>query len=194
MIYLLRHGQTEFNIVGRYQGQSDSPLTRLGREQALANGMLLARHLGSASIWTSPLARAVQTAALVAQALPDSTVDPDARLREVSFGHWEGLTRQEIEAGWPGIRKQYPPRQWKLHAPGGEGIAVVVSRLGAVLAEAARQPGPVILVSHGVAGRLIRGLHAGLPTSEALMLPAPHDVVYRLHADGLVDELPGNRT
>lgn len=190
MIYLLRHGQTEFNIEGRYQGQSDSPLTELGRGQARANGMLLALHVTAASIWTSPLARAVQTAAMVAEALPGSSVHPDDRLREVSFGVWEGLTRPEIDAQWPKARKQHPPRQWKLHAPGGERIDAVRTRLQAVLEDAGAHPGPVILISHGVAGRILRGLHSGLSTSEALMLTAPQDVVYQLLADGRIEELP----
>ncbi len=190
MIYLLRHGQTEFNLEGRYQGQSDSPLTDCGRRQALAYGTLLAEHVGSAPIWTSSLPRAMETARLVAAALPNAELHLDERLREVSFGVWEGMTRADIAAEWPNVRKQHPPRQWKLHAPQSEGIDPLISRLKAVLDDAVNLKGDLILVGHGVAGRLMRGLHSGLSLSEALTLDAPQDVVYRLHDDGRIDELP----
>ncbi len=190
MIYLLRHGQTEFNLEGRYQGQSDSPLTDCGRRQARAYGALLAEHVGSAPIWTSPLPRAVETARLVAEALPNAEVHLDERLREVSFGVWEGMTRADIAAGWPKVRRQHPPRQWKLFAPQGEEIESLMSRLDAVLRDATKLKGDLILIGHGVAGRLMRGLHSGLSLSEALVLDAPQDVVYRLHDTGRIDELP----
>lgn len=190
MIYLLRHGQTEFNTEGRYQGQLDSPLTDLGRRQVRACGRLLAAHVEAAAIWTSPLPRAQATAGLLARLLPGTEIRLDARLREVSFGLWEGLTRAEILAGWPDMRKQYPRHQWKLHAPGGEGIDAVLSRLREVLSDAMAQPGQIILIGHGVSGRLMRGLHANLPLSEALGLEAPQDVIYRLHRDGRVDAMP----
>lgn len=193
MIYLLRHGQTEFNLEGRYQGQSDSPLTDQGRRQARANGSLLAEHIGSAPIWTSPLPRALETAQLVAKALPKAEIHLDERLREVSFGVWEGMTRADIAAGWPNVRKQHPPRLWKLFAPEGERIESLMSRLDAVLRDAAKMKGDLILVGHGVAGRLIRGLHSELSLSEALKLDAPQDVVYRLHSTGRIDELPRAR-
>ena len=189
MIYLLRHGQTEFNLEGRYQGQSDSPLTQRGRRQALAYGELLARHVGAAQVWTSPLPRALQTARLIVSALPDAELHLDARLQEASFGVWEGMTRADIAAGWPDVRKQHPPRQWKLHAPQGEGIGPLIARLEAVHRDAANLRGDLILVGHGVAGRLIRGIHSGLSVSDALALGAPQDVIYRLHGDGRVDEL-----
>jgi broad specificity phosphatase PhoE len=189
MIYLLRHGQTEFNLEGRYQGQADSPLTDRGRAQARAYGTLLAEHVGAASIWTSPLQRAVETARLMAKALPEAELHIDDRLREVSFGVWEGMTRTDIAAGWPNVRRQHPPRQWKLFAPGGEGIEPLLSRLGAVLGDAAALKRDLILVGHGVAGRLIRGLHVGLSLTDALALDASQDVVYRLHGDGQVDHL-----
>lgn len=189
MIYLLRHGQTEFNLEGRYQGQADSPLTEHGRQQARACGALLSRHVEAAPIWSSPLPRAAETARLLAAALTGSCLRLDARLSEVSFGVWEGMTRAEIAARWPNVRRQHPPRQWKLHAPGAEGIGPLMARLRSVLGDAAAETGDVILVGHGVAGRLLRGIHAGLAMSEALALNAPQDVVYRLHPGGRIDAL-----
>lgn len=192
MIYLIRHGQTEFNREGRLQGQSDSPLTDHGRQQALAYGAALAREVGAASVWTSPLARAAETARIVAGTLPGSVVSVDERLREASFGIWEGMTRPEIDSRWPGIRRQHPPREWKLNAPGGEQTVALLNRLGAVLADAAGHQGDVILVSHGIAGRLIRGVHARLTLTEAMHLAATQDTVYRLEPGGGIAELaPG---
>ena len=193
MIYLLRHGQTEFNLGGRLQGQSDAPLTTFGRRQARDCGALIAGHLAAAAaVWTSPLTRAAETARLVTSELPDATLTADPRLAEASFGAWEGLTRTEIDAGWPGIRKRHPPRQWKLNAPDGEDLDGLMARLAAVLKDAVDHSGDVVLVSHGISGRLIRGLHGDLPLAEAVHLPAPQGVVYRLHAGGGIDELaPG---
>lgn len=190
MIYLLRHGQTEFNRDGRYQGQSDSPLTELGRRQAMAFGALLAAHAGQACILSSPLGRAESTARLIAEALPGAPVTLDERLRELSMGLCDGLTRAEIAARWPDLRRGHPPRQWMFHTPGGERLDDVTTRLASVLADAAARNGDVILVSHAVTGRLLRGLHGGLPLSRALTLDAPQDVVYRLHPGGRVDRLP----
>lgn len=190
MIFLIRHGQTEFNREGRLQGRSDSPLTEVGRRQAAAFGAVLSREVGQAAVWTSPLARAAETARIVAGTLPGAEIRTDARLAEASFGQWEGMTRPEIDAGWPGLRKQHPPRQWKLHAPGGERLEPLMARLGAVLADAAAEPGDVILVSHGIAGRLIRGLHAGLPLTDTMYLGASQDLLHRLRPGGQIDELP----
>jgi len=189
LIYFVRHGETEFNLAGRYQGQMDSPLTQRGWRQANAAAALLAAHSVRAPVWTSPLPRALATARLVAGDLK-SELHQDTRLVEVSFGVWEGMTRAEVAARWPDIRKQYPPHEWRLHAPAGEETGALLSRLKAVLDEASAPSGDVILVGHGVAGRLLRGLHAGLSLSTSLALTATQDVVYRLHPGGRIEDLP----
>ena len=191
MIYLIRHGETAFNAAGRYQGHVDSPLTPLGVAQAQASAALLAaefRHAPPPPIWTSPLGRALATAEIVGAALPGAPIRPDPRLREISMGRWDGLTRAEIEAGWPGVRRRHPPREWMLNAPEGERIGPVRARLGAVL-EAASAAAPVILVGHGIAGRLLRGIHAGLTVAEALHLEAVQGEVYRLAPGGGIGRL-----
>lgn len=187
MIYLLRHGETEFNAAGRYQGRVDSPLTPRGRAQAAAGAALLAEALGAAgpAIWTSPLGRARATAEILRAALPAAgppRIDP--RLTELAMGEWEGMTRAGIEERWPGLRRRHPPREWMFHAPGGERMAEAQARLAAVLAAAAMAEGPVVLVGHGVAGRLLRGLHRGLPPAEALRLPATQGEVFALLPGG----------
>ena len=185
MIYLLRHGETEFNREGRYQGAADSPLTERGQGQSLTCGRILQRHLDGRlpPLWCSPQPRAQVTAGLVARALPPLDLRLDPRLREISMGVWDGLTRAEIESGWPGTRKAHPPRQWMFHAPGGERLEQVLERLRSLLADAGRLP-DVILVGHGVTGRLLRGLHRNLPLPEALLLDAAQNAVFALGPDG----------
>lgn len=186
MIYLLRHGETVFNAAGRYQGGCDSPLTERGRRQAAACAAILAAEAPGAEIRVSPLGRAMATAEILRSALPEAPWRIDPRLREVSMGRWDGLTRAEIEAGWPGLRKRHPGGQWMFVAPGGEDAAAFRARLAAALEEAGRAGRDVILVGHGVAGRILRGLHAGLDLAAALRLESPQGEVYRLDPGGAV--------
>src|SRR4029079_3508556 len=109
-ILVLRHGQSEWNAVRRWQGTADSPLTELGREQAATTARLLVAHrLDFASIWTSNLRRASQTAAIIAGALGLGEPIVDARLQEADAGEWEGLTPAEIELT-RARRLRAPPR------------------------------------------------------------------------------------
>src|SRR5690348_15738685 len=97
-IYLLRHGETEWNKDGRLQGQRNSSLTPTGRQQAEQLGRLLAARLGHQRLplHVSPLDRARETASIIRQyvAGPEPIVDP--RLQEMTLGQWEGLTRSEV--------------------------------------------------------------------------------------------------
>ncbi|MEI4471229.1 histidine phosphatase family protein [Frigidibacter sp. MR17.24] len=191
MIWLMRHGQTAFNLQGRYQGRLDSPLTARGRAQAAAVGRLLAQRLDAPpTVLCSPLGRARATAALVAGAFaPPPAITDEPRLSEVALGDWDGLTRAEITALAPGHRRAAPRRQWMFHAPGGERLAPVLARLEAVLDEAGRLPGEVLLVSHAITGRLLRGLHEGLPLAEALQLDAPQNAVFALAPGGRIERV-----
>lgn len=100
MIYLLRHGQTEFNAERRIQGRCDSPLTALGRAQARGFGELLADQLGPDNhipIISSPLGRAVETAGIVREHSGlQSPLQTDARLQEIGCGSWEKRSRDML--------------------------------------------------------------------------------------------------
>src|SRR5215510_9557499 len=97
-ILLVRHGQSTWNADGRWQGQADPPLS----ERGVAQAKEAATRVGSVdAIWASDLQRAMRTAEIVAQVL-ERDVRVDARLRERNAGPWQGLTRDEIEARWPG--------------------------------------------------------------------------------------------
>src|SRR5690242_8989081 len=111
-IYYLRHGETEWNALGRLQGTRDIPLNARGREQALRAGLILAdlfkrdgRGKADLAYVSSPLGRARQTMELARGKLelPATDYALDDRLREIGYGVWEGLTLAESEARDPGI-------------------------------------------------------------------------------------------
>lgn len=105
-VLLVRHGQSEWNADGRWQGQADPPLTDLGRHQALH----ACRSLGTVdAIVASDLQRASETAAIISAELGVGPVVLDPGLRERHAGEWQGLTRAEIERDWPGYLGPPPP-------------------------------------------------------------------------------------
>lgn len=190
MIILLRHGETFWNREARIQGHMESDLTPLGVQQARAMAELvgdLVRHDGRDGwrLVASPIGRAMRTAGLVAEAtgLP---IEPDARLKEISCGQWEGKLRAEIAHHHPEV---FATREWFFGAPGGETFEDVTARaadwLGSLPPEPDRR---VIAVSHGVWGRLARGAYAGLGRQATLDQDVPQDAVYRLQ-NGQIDRL-----
>ncbi len=184
MIYLARHGQTVFNAEGRFQGCADSPLTALGVAQAGRIGELLAMLVQGApavTLWSSPLGRARQTAEIVRERLAlTAPVRFEERLREVSLGCWEGLTDVDIECLHPGLRDGSGYYDWFFLSPDGESAVAVEDRMRSWLLEVESQPGCHIAISHGLAGRLLRGVYSGLARGSALELDIPQDAVFRL--------------
>ena len=126
----------------------------------------------------SPLGRTQDTAAIVARHVPGlGPAHPEPRLAEVTTGAWDGLAHADIDAGWPGALDGASPFDWYFRAPGGESLVVALGRVRAWLGEL---DGPVVAVSHGLLGRLVRGAWLGLPDGNALRLPVPQDVVWHL--------------
>jgi len=190
-IYLVRHGETEWNRIRRYQGWSDSPLTDRGRAQAQAIGRFLCTlpEAQSADLVASPIGRARHTAEIIRECLGRS--EPlrfDDRLRELSFGSWDGLTRADIAALMPGAFDEERREEWYFATPDGETYEVFAGRVGAWLAEAQAGDQPLIVVTHGVVTRILRGLYAGLPRAAAMRLPVPQDRIFRL-AQGTIEEI-----
>jgi broad specificity phosphatase PhoE len=176
----------------RFGRRQDSPLTSNGREQAHVLGRILAKELGprhQVPMYVSPLGRARTTAAIVRQHAESSLVIVEPRIREVSLGAWEGLTRAQIDASWPGLTGGLTSPEWYLRAPGAEPYADCEQRVRSRLDE---RDETVIAVSHGVAGRVIRGLYLGLSCEQTLALPAPQDVVWHLAGRGLA-QAPGRK-
>jgi broad specificity phosphatase PhoE len=185
-IFLVRHGETEWNRARRYQGWSDSPLTARGTAQAEAIGHRLHAlpEAGAAEIIASPIGRARRTAEIVAGCLGRTApLSFDERLREISLGAWDGLDRREIRTR---MGKEFAEFEWYFRTPDGESYEEFAGRIAAWLAEVG--DGPVIAVCHGVVTRVLRGLYAGLPRTEALRLSVPQDRIFRL-ADGTIDEI-----
>ena len=188
--YLVRHGETEWNAQGRFQGQLDSALTPLGRQQANGVGTLLAKVLpqgAAVAMHASPLGRTRDTAAILARHRAYAPVRFDHRLQEVTTGAWDGLDHVGIEAGWPGCLDGCTAFDWYFRSPDGEGYDAACARFGDWLDKAEE---PVVAVSHGLAGRLIRGVYLGLAREAALCLPVPQDVVWHLHG-GRVETIMG---
>ena len=191
MIYLIRHGRTEFNVEGRFQGNFDSALTPLGLQQAAANGALIKRLIGDPSGWrleSSPLGRAMHTAQIIAEAAGLAPPIPDDRLREIGMGSFDGLTVEEISFAYPRESEGSSRYDIFFRSPDGESFEVLSARLKAWLDEAALDGRPRIAVSHGVAGRVLRGLYAGLDRDAMLTLPSPQDAVFRLEG-GRIEQI-----
>ncbi|PYE56577.1 histidine phosphatase family protein [Deinococcus yavapaiensis] len=126
--WMVRHAETEWNSVGRYQGQADVPLSQAGREQAARlAGRLAGEHFDA--VYTSDLARALETARTVARTLagaPEVRTDPG--LREIDVGQLSGKLRAEIEAQFPEYLKELREDPWNARRPGGESMADLAGR------------------------------------------------------------------
>jgi len=192
-IYLVRHGQTEWNRLGRMQGQFDSPLTERGRDQAVRVGRRLAEERAGGFIedfemQVSPLGRAWHTAEIICDALGlDPAIRrPEPRLREISFGDWDGLTKPEIMARDAAAFAARERAKWHTLPPNGESFAVVAERVADWYADLS--PGTIIAVCHGALGRVMRGLYAGHSVEAILDMDEPQEAYFRLHR-GAVDQI-----
>jgi glucosyl-3-phosphoglycerate phosphatase len=158
-LVIWRHGRTEWNAAGRFQGQLDPPLDEEGRRQAAQAAAHLADN-GSlpdgAVVVSSDLSRAAETAAELTAVL-DVPLRLDPRLREVGMGSWEGLTRDEVAERHP---EQYA--DWIAGRPirgrGGEESAEVPARAIAALRELPEAPVAVVVTHGGTSARLIEAL------------------------------------
>jgi probable phosphoglycerate mutase len=158
-LVVVRHGVTDWNREGRFQGHLDPPLSDVGRHEA----ELVAERLASddllrpVRIVSSSLARAAETAAAIGAA-SGVAVEPDDRLMEIGQGEWEGRTHAELEVA---DAQRY--RAWREAAgvrqpPGGESIDSATARVRAVLDELATSEGATCLVSHGGTMRILARL------------------------------------
>src|SRR5680860_145649 len=146
-LLLLRHGQSEWNAVRRWQGLADSPLNDLGRRQAAgAAAALAAAGHRFQSVWSSPLLRAAGTGDIIAGALGVGAVRVDDRLREADAGEWEGMTPDEIDLAYPGFLTDHR------RPPTFERVDQVVERttaaLAAIAADSTTDGASVIVTTH----------------------------------------------
>lgn len=174
-VLAVRHGESEWNAAGRWQGHADPPLTDDGLVQAVR----AAERLGTFdAIWASPLQRAAHTAAVIAESIGVGPVQLHADLMEAGFGPWQGLTVAEIEAGWPGFLAE------RRRPEGAEPIEQVVARgMAALRHVAASAPGgEVLAVTHG---GLVRSVCHSLDRHD-VHLPNLGACWFHVHPDGAV--------
>ncbi|MBI5090294.1 MAG: histidine phosphatase family protein [Actinobacteria bacterium] len=150
-LLVIRHGQSEWNAVGRWQGRADVALDEAGRLQAAEAALVLGTF---DAVWSSDLQRAHLTASIIAEILGIGPVLVDARLAETDVGPWEGLTQREVEEGWPGFLAA------RRRPEGFEAYDDAAQRMLAALVDiAAHHPGgEVLVVSHGGVIRAARRL------------------------------------
>ena len=185
VLYLVRHGQSEWNRIGRIQGRSESPLTELGRQQAAALGRMLGSILPDSGIdiVASPLSRAFETATIIAGELGRAAGDvrTDDRINDFDVGVLAGYP------GWDAVASDYPELarlrlEDPIHfqPPGGESGADVLARARAFLAARQAAERDVLVVCHGVINKFIRAAARGIIGGDIIALGEEQDVVYRL--------------
>jgi len=180
-LYILRHGETEWNATGRLQGSFDSELTARGRAQALAQQQILADiTLHGFQALCSPQLRARETAeiALVGHGLE---LSQDVALREIGLGDFAGKDRESLVAQ-TGARDGF---DLYALAPGGEGFDALEQRCCAFLAGL---KGPAVLVTHGITSRMLRLIATGQPVTELREIGGGQGVVFQVQ-DGVQKRL-----
>ncbi len=187
-LFILRHGQTEWNAEHRLQGHFDSDLTLKGRQQAADQGAILRRVLPHNAIArVSPLPRARATAKIAfsvgGRTIPTTV---DERLIEINLGAWQGHTTAALKAIGVHIPNNPSAYLWKFNAPGGETMDHMVARCAAVLGAL---NGPTILVTHGVTSQVLCSLALGRALSDRDVLPDGQGHVHHIK-DGQITVLP----
>jgi broad specificity phosphatase PhoE len=188
-IYYIRHGETAWNAHGRFQGAQDIPLNDLGRSQAVAAGSILGdvlagdgREPSSLPFVASPLGRARTTMELLRDAmkLPPADYRVDARLREIAYGQWEGLTLGEMKLHDAATFARRDLDKWSVAAPSGESYASVVLRMRDWLDSLVTD---TVAVAHGGTMRALMVTLGVATPLEAADTPIGQGVVY-VFSDG----------
>ncbi len=167
-LLLVRHGETDWNVEGRWQGSSEVPLNGTGREQAARVAEELALWPVDA-LYSSPLGRSMDTARTIGQRLR-LEVRADDRLKEISLGQWEGMLSTRIAEEYPDLHRQWCLDPRPVRPPGGETLREVHDRvIAAVEGMADRHAGgTVCLVTHKTAMVVLRCHYLGLDLVEEM--------------------------
>jgi broad specificity phosphatase PhoE len=184
ILYFVRHGETDFNVEQRLQGQYETSLNARGRVQAQQCGDLLrdlfARDGCAAanfSYVSSPLKRARETMQLVRATLglDPGAYEMDGRLKEISYGEWEGSTLDEIQARDPRVLARREEDKWGFTPPGGEAYRDIARRVASWYATVSRD---TVIVAHGGVARALMANFCILPEEEATHAEIAHGAVY----------------
>ncbi|MER8777068.1 histidine phosphatase family protein [Mesorhizobium sp. M0977] len=184
LVYIVRHGQTAWNAEARLQGQADTDLNELGREQASRNGRRLADLIDRPEDFdfvASPMRRTRETMERLRAAMK---LDPHAYrteplLVELSFGDWQGFTFAELEANNPGSTRQRRLDKWNFQPPGegAESYQMLLERVKPWFDALDRQ---TVCVTHGGVMRALFRLVLGMSEQEAVSMEVPQDRLLRL--------------
>ena len=160
---LIRHGETDWNVEGRYQGQADPPLNEQGRVQAQQVAQALQGERLDA-LYASDLRRAAETAEAIGRAT-GLAVRYDPRLREIHQGEWQGLLVTEIERRYPDLFRRWKESPLRVTLPGGESIAQMRERVLAAIEDIAQQhPGQrVAIVAHKLPIAVVKYHYQSIP-------------------------------
>ena len=177
-LVLARHGETDWNVERRLQGQQNIPLNANGRRQARRNGQALRSVEGieSFEFLASPLDRAIETMRIMRAELG---LDPggfrsDPGLIEITFGAWEGFTLEELSVDQAENVRRRQADKWGYVPPGGESYEMLTERMTTWLQGVTRD---TVAVSHGAVARVLQGILFGTPHTEVPVLPSPQDTV-----------------
>jgi broad specificity phosphatase PhoE len=163
-LILIRHGESEWNVRGLWQGQADPPLTDRGRSQARA-AVEAVSALEPVALYASDLVRAWETAEIVGRGLALEP-QPEPRVREFHVGEWSGCTKAEIDTRWPGDYERFRNRELDFAPGGGETPRALMQRVDAALRDiaashAAARATRVAVVTHGGVVRSLCGVVPG---------------------------------
>ncbi len=188
-LFLVRHGETEWNREGRIQGILDSPLTNRGQTQAQVNAHLL-KSLGVTDLLASPLGRARHTASIMAECL-GAEQSFDDRLKERDCGAWGGLTWEQAQGGYPEIWQARSEHPYRFSPPGGESLVKVEPRVRALLEDVDEMLQELMpegrrlgLVTHGITLRVLLKCLLDLKPEFVSRIRCPNDLVYEVTANG----------
>lgn len=185
LVYLARHGQTAYNLEGRFQGQQEVPLDDTGRAQAAELADRAAGY-GFVALWSSPLLRARETAGAIAGRIGLEPV-LDGRFMETDSGDWTDLSFAEVRAREPERFDAFAAADPDFAFPGGESFAEQELRVGAALLDVEAGQLPALVVCHGMVIRAALALRAGELLGDVRRVPnaalVPLDAEAAEHAD-----------
>ncbi|EHK7402943.1 histidine phosphatase family protein [Vibrio parahaemolyticus] len=177
-IFVLRHGETEFNADKKLQGHCNSSLTSKGRDQARRVGTTLKQYVENRPfrVYSSTLGRALQTSQIVCEELNYSyeNLNKEPRLKEFSLGEWEQRTIPSLVQEIPNLLAQ---NDWYLQAPNCETYESVRERLSSWLSDVAHDE-DIVVVSHGLTGIVLRGLLLGMDYTQVWQQDLPQDAFF----------------
>ena len=182
-VILIRHGETEWNVLHRFQGLTDIPLNDTGRQQAgFAKAGLLDVEL--AAIYTSPLQRAVETAEII-RGDREIPIYPTEGLREMGIGEWEGLLVSEIDEKYPGWSDIWRTAPTRIRLKGGEPYAETQKRAWKTFWDIVKkhEGQTVLIVSHMMCISSILLTVAGIPLDEVWQHPIRNAALNIVEAD-----------